>query len=298
MIDETTAVELIKDWYFSEPQRNSSRIGIPNAGLHVLELMRKYWPLRRNQYLTRGGGQVAGLSGPSGDIIVTRYRSDLESMGSEAGRTSRSTPGAATRLADLINGLPGNEMNTIEVRLSVASIMQEWIVENILADHLAPAPLRLKTNTGALEKGVMALINQLENRSDWTDGVSRLVEATIRSVFSIDDDLPTVATKTGPLGVEISLPSMRLLISAGPTTAVLDQFVVGAGGHQDSLLLVPERRVVGTKQLLDIAGHLDQIEVWSPEQFVAQIVRCASLFNINSIERNARLIEHALMSSD
>ena len=114
-------------------------MGIPNTGLRVLEIFRRHWPLHENQYLTAGGGQVAGLSGASGNEVVQRHAPEFRAMGTESGRTSRSTVSAARRLAARLNDLPQSVAADSERRAHIADEMQRWIVVEVLARELGPA---------------------------------------------------------------------------------------------------------------------------------------------------------------
>ena len=173
------AASLICDWYEGEPGRRRSRIGIPNAALHVLEVFRDYWPLREGQFLTKGGGQVAGLSGVSGDVIVARFDSDLRSLGTEAGRTSRSTPAAARRLAEKLNALPRELAEDPAARAALADKMQLWIVEEVLAPQLKLDDQRmLSVDSGEpLERAVRRYLDRLAEDNLWKSGATRLLIA-------------------------------------------------------------------------------------------------------------------------
>ena len=277
------AESLIRDWYEREPGRRRSRIGIPNAGLHVLEVFRHNWPLRERQYLTEGGGQVAGLSGPSGDIIVSRFNSNLRSLGTEAGRTSRSTPAAARRLAERLNALPRELVEEPAARAALADKMQLWIIHAVLAPQLKPdGDSSLSIDSGEpSELAVRRYLDQLGDVGMWKIGAARLLIAATEASGWIET-APHEERSRGTQASVVQIGDMSIILSEIPTFADLEacRAVLDVGNR--CMLLTPENRSLASAQLLE-AGGLRNVEVEAASRFVARLIDIASGF-----ERHAR----------
>ncbi|MDP3209642.1 MAG: DUF4928 family protein [Rhodoglobus sp.] len=286
MIDGVTdaAVKLIAEWYEREPEAHRSRIGIPNTGLHVLEVFRVYWPLRESQYLTAGGGQVSGLSGPSGDAIAGRYVASLPSMGTEAGRTSRSTPSAARRLAERLNHLPPGLGQGPETRAAMADVMQRWIVEHVLVPEFRRArpTLRWGEREG-LGSALRRYVAAAAEDEPWTHVALRLTAAVLSNLS--DEFRPQIRTTVGRRSDDgdVWIGDVVVLISALPAYEDMALCRQALAGGRGCLLLVPADRVAASAQLLAAAG-IDDTEVQALDAFLGGLVAVAARFD----DRQAR----------
>lgn len=286
MTDAVTdaAVKLIAEWYGREPEARRSRIGIPNTGLHVLEVFRVYWPLRESQYLTAGGGQVAGLSGASGDSIARRYVAPLPSMGTEAGRTSRSTPSAARRLAERLNHLPSSLGQGPETRAAMADVMQRWIVEHVLVPEFRRARPTLRW--GERESLGSALRRYLAAAAEdepWTHVAVRLTGAVLSDLS--DEFRPQIRTTVERRSDDgdVWIGDMVVLISALPAYEDVALCRRALAEDRGCLLLVPADRVAASAQLLAAAG-IDDTEVQALDAFLGGLITVVARFD----DRQAR----------
>ena len=272
------ALSLIFDWYQEEPGRRRSRIGIPNAALHVLEVFRDYWPLREGQFLTKGGGQVAGLSGVSGDVIVARFDSDLRSLGTEAGRTSRSTPAAARRLAERLNALPRELVEDPAARAALADKMQLWIVEEVLGPQLKLDDKRaLSIDSGEpSERAVRRYLDRLAGDNLWKSGATRLLIAATEA-SGRPGTVPNPSRSRRTQASVIQLGDTSIILSELPTFADIEtcKAILDAGTR--CMLLTPEDRLLASAQLLEAAG-LERVEVDGASRFVARLIDISSGF--------------------
>ena len=289
------ATALIKDWYESEPERRRSRIGIPNAALHVLEVFRHHWPLREGQFLTTGGGQVVGLSGSSGDAIVARYTPSLRSMGSEAGRTSRSTPSAARRLAHRLNALSREMAADPTARASLADGMQLWIINEVLypqlGQHSRLPVLRLDPG----EPTELVLEDYFHNLVDcsWRQATTRLLTAIVAILPKTSaGNSQRWTIHEGP----ITLGDTLVVVSELPTFAEIETCADALASGMRCLLLTPHERSLASAQLVEAAG-LSRVEVDRATRFLARLIDVASRFEPDAREEMGRRINEALASN-
>ena len=264
---------LVENWYRGEAARVRSPRGVPNAGLHVLERFRDDWPLRDRNYLTEGGGQVAGLSGASGDIIIRRFAPEFMSIGTEAGRTSRSTPGAARRLAEALNALPREIGIDAAARAGLADQMQRWIVEVVLAPELAPRAPAIAVRPGEpLERALDRHLDVMAANSAWARSAERLL------IAALDVVLPGKATteKARPRR-DLRLGDTSIALSELPTLADVEACAAAIEAGMRCLILTPSHRTLASAQLLEAAG-LHDVDVDSAARFVSRIIDVASAF--------------------
>ncbi len=90
------------------------------------------WPIDLKNLLTKSGGQVSGFNGGKVDKILKEFGID-RSVGTEAGRTSRSTPDKANIYAEFINA---------EFQRDDLPIILQWWVEQIKI-HFERKPFEL-----------------------------------------------------------------------------------------------------------------------------------------------------------
>ena len=290
------ANSLISEWFEREPERHRSRIGIPNTALHVLEIFRRHWPLREAQFLTSGGGQVAGLSGVSGDAIVARYNASLRSMGTEAGRTSRSTPAAAHRLAERLNELSRQQASEPRQRAALADAMQRWLVEEVLAQQLIRDEKRLLIlrTTEPLEHALNRYFEELAD-SSWRQAATRLLVAVIESVIQVRT-LTLDRPSPKPTENTFSLGDISIVVSEIPTFADMETCEDILTMGKRCLLLTSEHRSLASAQLLEAAG-LNLVEVDSATRFIARIIDVASGFEAHGREELMEKINKRLLAA-
>jgi len=281
------AIAVVRGWYEAEPDRYRSRIGIPNAALHVIERFRTSWPLKDSHYLTHGGGQVSGVSGASGDLIVSRFASTARSLGSEAGRTSRSTPAAARRLATQLNRISAEDGSDPSRRSQIADVMQEWLVTNVLLKELARSNLpRISRPAGGVHAG------QIE---DWADRLAAQIDDWRRVATSIlmaacEVVLPEKCRASTPLenmgtNPDLQIEDTALIVADIPTPWVFERCRAALSNDMLCVLIVPEKRLVGACQLAEAEGMSNSIDIDSLGRFVSGLVRQKAGFERASLRR-------------
>ena len=273
------AEALVGRWLNGEPERARSRVGIPNAALQVLEIFRSYWPLRETHYLTLRGGQVAGLSGASGDKIVLRHSDRLRSMGTEAGRTSRSTPAAARRLATLLNELPHEIGSDSTARTNLANAMQAWIVNEVLAPQLQRTELAIVVRPGrSLRDAIDRFCDDSSRKTgSWAQVASSLLTKVVAVAARADTKIQ-LGKQYGKSSRTLLLGDASIVVSALPTLADIEACRNAISADRDCLLVTRSDRVLASIQLLD-AAELQCVEVESLSRFLSRMIEYESRFN-------------------
>ena len=276
--------DIVRQWHEAEPERARSRIGIPNTGLRVLEIFRRHWPLRENQYLTGGGGQVSGLSGAAGNEIVQRYAPELRAMGTEAGRTSRSTASAARRLAERLNSLPQEIGADAAARARLADQMQRWIVLEVLVAELRPVERRIAVRPGEpVERALCRYLDDPEDDRPWIRIAGRLLAATTEVVTEVARDHGDPVQRALPDN-QIHLGDTTIVLAELPTLADVEVCQLAVEAEQRCVLLTREERVLASAQLLEAAG-LEAVEVDSVSRFTARLIDTSAGFEPDRRDR-------------
>lgn len=270
-------VDLIRKWYESEPDRRTSKIGIPNTALHLLEIFRSYWPLQEIHYLTRGAGQVATLSGASGDVIVARFATNLRSLGTEAGRTSRSTPGAARRFAKLLNQLSESEFKRPAARAQFADVAQRWIVNHILSSELSIVPISLDADSGILSVSIEISVNDLGERLTWRRAAAAILRAATDAAYPTAD-----AFRHSNNDNDATIGDTAFIVADLGSAEALERCRHALSMDMKCLLVVPQDRVVGSEQLVEAAGLSSSVEVEGVGRLVSRIIDSVSEFDPDS----------------
>ncbi len=246
--------DIVRQWHEAEPERDRSRIGIPNTGLRVLEIFRRHWPLRENQYLTVGGGQVSGLSGAAGNEIVQRYAPELRAMGTEAGRTSRSTTSAARRLAERLNDLPQEIGADAAARAHFADQMQRWIVLEVLTAELMPVERQIAVQPGEpVERALRRYLDDPEDDRAWIRIAARLLAATIEVVTEAAKGHGDPVQRAQP-GNQVRLGDTTIVLAELPTLADVEVCQLAVEAEERCVLLTCEKRVLASASATGSSG--------------------------------------------
>ncbi len=281
------AISIVREWYEAEPDRYRSRIGIPNAGLHVIERFRANWPVRESHYLTPGGGQISGMSGASGDLIVARFATSARSLGSEAGRTSRSTPAAARRLAARLNRIHEEDGRDAGRRGQIADVMQEWLVTNVLLNELSrvsiPRVLLSERSAGVMqvEQWADLLTGQI---NDWNRAAVGILAASC-DVLLAEKHKIAAPLEDSEARADLQIEDTALIAADIPTPWVFKRCRAVLSNEMLCVLIVPEKRLAGACQLTEAEGLADSIDVESLGRFVIGLTRVKAGFGRAELRR-------------
>jgi len=274
---EAALIALVTDWFRAHTGERSVAIGIANGGLHLLEHLKHAFPLTEADYTSRGGSQVKGLSGPSGDRIVARFLPGMPSIGTEAGRTSRGTLPAVRELAGLLNGRADLiQALTSTERDHAAEAMQRWLVENPIRSYFERKKLSPSLDTRHTSPANIASILAAAKERDQMGQVAQhLVGAKLalrfpgRKIQNYSYSTADIATRRrGDFVVRSSV----FHVTIAPSPAVLEKCRENIRHGYRPFLLVPEDKRRGAYEMADSLGLADVVTVIGIESFVGQNV--------------------------
>jgi len=293
---ERRVVALVKEWY-EEATGQDVRIGIANGGLILIEHFRRSFPLAPNDYVSKRGSQVRGLSGRTGDEIIARFLPGMCSIGTEAGRTSRGTLPAVRRLADSLNDLaPLIEPLTVEERGRLADAMQRWIVENPIRAYferqkLAP-PLDARHASPA---NVTAILAAAADRNQAGPVAQHIIGAKLALRYpGLEVENYSYSTADAPTNRhgDFVVGDTVFHVTMTPSPAVIEKCERNTRDGYRPLLLVPDSKREGASQMAESMGLGSTLAVMGIETFVGQNVEEVAGFNRAELESQwRRLLE-------
>jgi len=287
---------IVAEWYedarLSEPQVQEYAIGKANAALLVIEKFRDLFPLTRDRYASRGGTNVAGMSGAQGRRIIQRHFPEARSIGTEAGRTSRGTLPSAERLAERLNAVEGIHHLTPEERGALADKMQAWIVEAVIK----PYQQRLKLEPDLDPRltsvtNVAAILDAARARNQTGAVAQHLVGAKLALRFQ-DQAIWNYSYSTADLQLnrpgDFKLGDTVFHVTVTPSQQLFQKCASNLQQHFRVVVLVPADRVAAGVQLAELAGIAARVSVSAIETFVGTNVEEIAEFDQGRIAADLR----------
>jgi hypothetical protein len=292
---EGRLVQVVADWFESERTRHGRTriIGIANGALVLLEYFRATYPLRPEDYTSRGGTQVKGLSGRRGTDIIRRFRPGAPSIGTEAGRTSRGTIPAIRQLAGRLNDLE-DELGSLgaEDRGRLADAMQRWVVENPFAEYFERQKLQPALDVRQTSVFNIAMILSAAQRRNQAGPVAQhLVGAKLALRFP-DRDIDNYGYSTADLQLnrpgDFVVADTAFHVTVTPSSGVMDRCRGNVAQGYRTVLLVPESKREGARQMAESEGLSDKVAVLGIEAFVGQNLEEIAGFGQTQFESDLR----------
>jgi len=290
MTDDPAASALLGDlqgWYGVEPPKTY----VVCAGLAVLEIMRDAYPLAESDYKT-DGNQIR-TSGPLIKRILHRHGEE-RTYSREGGRTTRGTVPAAERLVERLNNHPELAGLTVDERRRLIDGLQGWLVEKVREyfDQTRITPDILLTRPSWLIIGDILIAATARQKAGPV--AQHLVGAKLAVRYPdrpIENHNYTTADQQLGRPGDFLLGDTVFHVTVAPMEAVLEKCEANIRNGYRVQLLVPDARVVGTRQLADGRGLQDKIAVQSIESFVGQNVEEMGKFE----HAGLRLTLHTLL---
>lgn len=239
--------------------------------LKVTEHARKLGlPLRPNELLTAGGGQVKGAGAAAVRKILTRHGIDAI-LAKEGGRTSRGNLGHMYRYVDLLNDLDRDGL------VDLVAIEEFWVAK--VRDVLAAKPFKLKLDPN---RGLRSVIRDLltqailrqksaRGRTDTGAVLQHLVGAKLARVIqpgSIQHNSYSTADAPTARQGDFEVGDTVVHVTTAPGSAVIARCQQNLDdGFHPLLITLPERVAVATG-LAEDAGIGDRFDILDVEQFL------------------------------
>ena len=247
---ERRLLRQLQEWYESQRsrlRRGQVAVGVANTGLVMIEHFRTAYPLTENQYLSPGQGQVSGLSGSRVRQILRRF-GEARSLGTEAGRTSRGTPGAARDLANRLNAFQA-ELREVDAdeRGRLANTMQRWLIENPISEFFGRQRLEVELDPRQpMQVNIAAILQAASLRSQAGPVAQHLIGAKLQLRYPrIRIANYSVSTADAPSDRrgDYEVGSTIFHVTTAPSNEVIEKCGGNLREQYRAILLVPADRV-------------------------------------------------------
>lgn len=227
-------------------------------------------PLRPEDLLTDGGGQVRGAGAAAVRKILARHGIDA-TLAKEGGRTSRGTPGHMNRYVDLLNQLEEDELFEFE------AVEAFWIAR--VREVLAAKPFQLKLDSNrSLRSAIRDLLAQTIDRQRSARGrtdagavLQHLVGAKLDRVIqpgSIQHNSYSTADAPTERQGDFEVGDTVVHVTTAPASAVIKRCQQNLDeGFHPLLITLPERVAVAAG-LAEDAGIVERFDILDIEQFL------------------------------
>jgi hypothetical protein len=237
-------------------------------------------PLDPKDFLTKQGGQVAGMGKSAVQAMLKEYGIDRV-LAEEAGRTSR---GSIARMQAYVAFL--NKLNEQE-QLDLPRIEQWWISR--VKEYFASKPFKLKLDPSkSLRHAVGELLDSAFARQKEVPGMmvagavmQHLVGAKLE-IMSMDLAIEhwgfSVADSPGGRKGDFLIHDAAIHVTTAPTEALIRKCQENLEQGLRPIIITSESGIGGANALARNAGLADRIDILEVEQFVATNVYEKSAF--------------------
>lgn len=227
-------------------------------------------PLRPEDLLTAGGGQVRGAGAAAVRKILARHAIEA-TLAKEGGRTSRGNLGHMNRYVDLLNQLEEDGLFDFE------AIEAFWIAE--VREVLAAKPFQLKLDSNrSLRSAIRDLLKQAIDRQQSAPGrtdagavLQHLVGAKLDRVVqpgSIQHNSYSTADAPTARQGDFEVGDTVVHVTTAPGNAVITQCRQNLDDGFHPLLITLPERVVVAASLAEDADIADRFDILDIEQFL------------------------------
>jgi hypothetical protein len=265
------AMIAIEEWYnnlSTYTDRFPAR-GTVGGALVVLNRLQETFDLDINAHTAKGGSQIIGASGPALKNLLTRF-GETRPFLSEGGRTNRGLRGDIEALLNRLGstdlaGMPTNERNETLIDL------QRFLIGKVQEYH---GRQRLKAEYNSTRSSRLLIRDLLDlARLNGKEGsvAQHLVGAKLQLRFPNHKiGIESVSTADQQLGRagDFLVGTTAFHVTIAPMQPVYDKCKRNLQDGIRACLLVPEERLQGARQLAEMNGLIDQIDVDPIETYV------------------------------
>ena len=291
---EKHVIKLVEAWFWAEQAKQKSPIGLPNAALQLAEVLRSKYPLMPEDYTSRGGSQVRGLSGRSGDKVIARFVSGMRPLGTESGRTSRGVLPAIRRLAERLNALEDLGQADAGLRSALADAVQRWTVENPIRAYFAADKLQPALDTRhTVPANVAAILLIASERGQAGQVAQHIVGAKLALRFPGEQienyGYSTADVPKGRPG-DFLIGSTVIHVAASASSPLIKKCRQNIRHGFRVVVLVPEGRRDGAAQLMASEKLGERVAVLAIETFVGQNIEELGTFEQGKLQQQLRAL--------
>ncbi len=238
-------------------------------------------PYKPDDFLTKQGGQVAGLGRTAvqailGDHGISRV------LAEEGGRTSRGSIRKMRLYVEFLNQLKGKNLLDFET-------IEEWWIERV-KEFFASQPFKLRLDASrSLRSIVVDLINAAFSRQRECPGtmvvgavLQHLVGAKLEVAMpdaEIEHHGFAVADAPGNRKGDFLIGDTVIHVTTAPSEALIRKCSENLADNLHPLVVTTQAGVGGAAALAKNAGMMERIEIFEVEQFVAMNIMEWSKFH-------------------
>ena len=267
------ALRAFESWYSGltryKMNNNFPAKGTMGAALHVLDRLKKTYDLNLPTHLAPKGTQIAGYGGPSVKRLLAEFSETRQFLAE--GRTNRGVVDDVRALLEALRPLKLERLEETE-RNEILQLLQERMVEEVRAFH---SHERLKVeydrskSTWQSVHDLLALATEVGKEGPVAQ---HLVGAKLQLRYpkiSVENRSYSTADEQSRLSGDYRIGDTVFHITVAPNPGHFDKCVRNLRQNLRVYLVVPERLVIGSKQLAE-QREPGRISVQSVESFVAQ----------------------------
>lgn len=233
--------------------------------------MSKKPPYRDADFLTKQGGQVAGLGRASVQAILSEHGINRV-LAEEGGRTSRGSIRRMRAYVDLLNDLHKEDLLDF-------SKIEAWWIERV-RNYFASQPFRLRVDQSkSLRRIIRELIESAFARQEECPGATiagtvlqHLVGAKLQMALpetEIEHKSASVADAPGGRKGDFLVGDTAIHVTTAPTEALIRKCSANLAENIRPLIITTEAGAGGAKSLARNAHIEDRVDILEIEQFVA-----------------------------
>jgi len=228
-------------------------------------------PLNSKDFLTKQGGQVAGMGKAAVQSILKKHGIQRV-LAEEAGRTSRGSIGRMYSYIELLNKLHKEKI------LDIPAI-ENWWIERV-KEYFASQPFKLKLDPSkSLRYAVHELLNAAYARQKEVPGMmiagavmQHLVGAKLEVMsmpVAIEHHGFAVADSPGGRKGDFLVQDTVIHVTTAPTEALIRKCQENLEQGRRPVIITTESGVGGARALAQNIGLADRIDILEVEQFIA-----------------------------
>lgn len=226
-------------------------------------------PLEKNQLLTSGGGQVAGLGRAQVQAILADHGIDRV-LAEEGGRTSRGSIGKMNSYVDFLNSLSEEETEDL-------AAVERWWIDRVLS-FLASKPFRLRLDSSKSPRVIVSeLLEQARKRQRDSAGATyvgtvlqHLVGAKLDIVLSgIRHHGASTADQSTGRESDFLAGDVAIHVTSAPSEALLRKCEENLASSLRVIIVTTPDKVVLARGLAEQFNVMLRVDVLDIEQFLA-----------------------------
>lgn len=270
------ALDVLEDWFEEERSQTPGFINIISAGFAVSEAFREAFPVERSGYVTEGN-QIKMTRARFKQIVQKALGKEaVLRFPSEGGRTTRSTPAIAERLARRLNGRPEffRELGFCG-RADVADKMERWLARRY-KEYQDSRGLEIEVPGGQqpLPAAVSAVLAEAERIGKAGAVAHHLVGAKLALAFRGRQEVEcrphTAADASADKPGDYLVGEIVFHVTVAPQPLLFEKCAVNIRSGFRVWVLVPEKRLGAAREMAEQAGVGGRIALCSIEGFVGQ----------------------------